>query len=73
MTNELVKILEAAKEHYDRSNMWFKQYQETDEESYWNMCESEEYAARGLLEAYEIMTGKKIQTYEIKKEMMISC
>ena len=70
MTIELVKILEAANEHYNRSNVWFKMYQEDGNDIYWNACMKEEHAARGLLEAYEIMTGRKIYTSEIEVELM---
>lgn len=70
MPIELVKILEAAKEHYNRSNVWFKMYQENDDNIYWTACTEEEHAACGLLEAYEIMTGRKIHTFEIEKELM---
>lgn len=69
MTIELVKILEAAQDHYNRANVWFKLYQDEKEEMYWTACEEEEYAARGLLEAYDILTGNKIYTHEIKEEL----
>lgn len=70
MTIELVKILEAARKHRSRSNVWFERYQENADESFWTACMEEEHAAKGLLEAYEIMTGRKIHTFEIEEEIM---
>lgn len=73
MTKKLVEILEAARKHYEASNIWFALYQESNNEYDWNMCESEDYAARGLLEAYEIITGEKIYPHEIKAKMLKTC
>ena len=71
MTIELVKILEAAQKHYENSNRWFKLYQQENDEIYWNACAEEEHTARGLLEAYGILTGNKIYTNEIENELAL--
>ena len=75
MTIELVKILEAAKEHYDMSMTWFECEQNatsiTHKESYsiWSRQEEERY--KGILEAYEIMTGRKVYGFEIENELSL--
>ena len=73
MTIKLVKILEAAQTHYEKSLYWFEKYEKADKEKdkvmYWNWSEMEEDQSRGLLEAYEIITGKKLHIFEIKQEL----
>lgn len=69
MTNELVKILEAAKEHHKCALVWFRQYQDTNDQDYWICTQEEDYAARGLLQAYEIMTGRKVYSHAIDEEL----
>ena len=65
MTKKLVEILEAARKHHVKSNFWFSRYQETADPLYLDDCKEQDDIARGLLEAYEIMTGKKVYLYEI--------
>lgn len=73
MTIELVKILEAAQDAYDHSMRYFHMWEEeTDDEMkniYWARCQEYDGECAGLKKAYEIMTGKHIQDYEIKKEL----
>ena len=67
MTIKLVNILEAAKFYNDCSmkmyNLAEKAEQENnreDYEIYWKWCCELDERCKGLLEAYEILTGKKI-------------
>ena len=76
MTIELVKILEAAKFYNNRSMEMYNYAEKAEQENnredyeiYWNWCREIDERCKGLLEAYEIMTGKKICTYEIEKEL----
>lgn len=73
MTIELVKILKAAKAHYDCSMNYYKMWEQAkrkdEKKSLWNFSEDEEEKCRGLLEAYEILTGKKISIFEIDEEL----
>lgn len=69
MTNELVKILEAAYSNYELSNFWFKNYQESGIQFDLNASYEYENKARGLLQAYEIMTDKKIYPFQIEEEL----
>ena len=76
MTIELVKILKAAKDHYDMCMTWFECEQNTTsitkKEAYsiWSM--QKEQKCRGLLEAYEILTGKKLHAFEIENELTMT-
>ena len=69
MTNELVKILEAAKEYKRRSMFWFNLYEGSNDENDWQMCKELDMKCDGMLEAYEIMTGKKVYGIDIDKEL----
>ena len=71
MTIELVKILEAAKEYERRSNVWFDMYEESNDEMDWQMCKELLNKANAMLEAYEILTGKKIYRFQIENELTI--
>lgn len=71
MTIELVKILEAAKEYERRSNIWFDIYEESNDEFDWQMCKELLNKADAMLEAYEILTGKKIYRYAIDEELSL--
>lgn len=71
MTIELVKILEAAKEYERRSDVWFDMYEESNDEMDWQMCKELLNKADAMLEAYEILTGKKIYRFEIENELAI--
>lgn len=71
MTNELVKILEAAKEYKRRSMFWFDLYGNSNDESDWQMCKELDMKCDAMLEAYEILTGKKIYGIDIDKELAL--
>lgn len=60
MTNELVKILEAALAEAQESNNWFDEYQKTDIKSFWEESKVHDAKCRGLLKAYQTITGKKV-------------
>lgn len=69
MTNDLVKILEAAKEYERRSMIWFEMYTESNDEYDWKTCKELSDKSETMLEAYEILTGKKIRRFEIEEEL----
>ena len=71
MTIELVKILEAAKEYERRSNVWFDMYEESNDEFDWQTCKELLNKSDAMLEAYEILTGKKIYRYAIDQELAL--
>lgn len=71
MTIELVKILEAAKEYERRSNIWFDIYEESNDEFDWQMCKELLNKSDAMLEAYEILTDKKIHRFEIDNELAL--
>lgn len=71
MTIELVKILEAAKEYERRSMVWFEMYTESNDEYDWQTCKELSNKSEIMLEAYEILTGKKIRSFEIETELAI--
>lgn len=60
MTIELVKILEAALEDAEMSNYWFAKYEQTNDNEYWEICKQYDEHAKGLLQAYQIMTGRHV-------------
>lgn len=70
MTIELVKILEAAKEYHRRAMVWFDMYTDSNDEFDWATCKELSNKCQGLLESYEIMTGRKIHEFEIDEELM---
>lgn len=69
MTNELVKILEAAKEYKRRSMFWFGMYEKSNDNSDWEKCKELDMKCDAMLEAYEILTGKKVYSIDIDKEL----
>lgn len=71
MTDKLATILECALAEIDDSDMWFDMYTTSNLESDWQMSKEHHMKCRGLLEAYEILTGKKIHPlqHEIKEEL----
>ena len=71
MTDKLVTILECALAEIDDSDMWFEIYTTSNLESDWQMSKEHHMKCLGLLEAYEILTGKKIHPLqqEIIKEL----
>lgn len=60
MTTQLVKILEKALKAMEKSDRWFDYYDESNDENDWDMCVKYRKYAQGLLDAYEILTGKKV-------------
>lgn len=71
MTIELVKILEAAKEYKRRSMIWFNLYEETNDDLDWQMCKELSNKCDTMLEAYAILTGRKVYSYEIENELTL--
>lgn len=76
MSIELVKILEAAQDAYDRSMRYFAYMEdENDPEMkniYWARCQEYDGMCAAYKHSYEILTGKHIQDYEIKKELALA-
>ena len=70
MTIELAKILEAAKEYKRRSMVWFDIYQESNDEFAWKACKEFSDKCNTMLEAYEILTGRKVYQHEIDNELV---
>lgn len=64
-----VKILETAKEYHQRALRWFRLYEESHEELDWQMVSEMNAKADGLLEAYAILTGRKVYSHEISEEL----
>lgn len=71
MTIELVKILETAKKYERRSNIWFDMYEESKDEMDWQTCKELLNKSDAMLEAYEILTGKKIHRFAIDEELTL--
>lgn len=71
MTIELVKILEAANSYHIKGNFWFDYYMTSQSE--YDKQAWQEYNAKchAMLEAYEILTGKKIYECEIENELTL--
>ena len=67
--NELVYILEAAKEHKTLADIWWKTFQETNDSSDYAMWRDEFGCAQGLLEAYKIVSGRKVFGFTIDEEL----
>lgn len=67
--NELVYILEAAKEHNSWKMYWWKRYQTTKDESDYQMFRQEHGYVQGLLNAYEIVGGSVVKPYDIENEL----
>ena len=67
--NELVYILEAAKDHYELANMWWGTFQKTNDSSDYAMWRDEFGCCQGLLEAYEIVSGRKVFGFTINEEL----
>ena len=71
MTIELVKILKAAKEYDRRSIILFEMYNESEDERDWQTCKELSDKCDAMLEAYEILTGKKIYGFEIEEQLAL--
>lgn len=71
MTIELVTILERALAELEDSDMWFDMYTTSNMEMDWQLSKEHHMKCQGLLEAYEILTGKKIHPlqHEIKEKL----
>lgn len=67
--NELVYILEAAKEHDKQYHNWFQYYLDTNDDDAREIAMWQNNKALGLLEAYEILTGIKVPSCEIEDEL----
>lgn len=67
--NELVYILEAAKEHKELADKWFDLYSKSNARTDWEMVMCEQGRCDGLLKAYEIISGRKIFGFEIRDEL----
>lgn len=67
--NELVYILEAAKEHKELFLMWYELHEESNDSSDKEMYMHEYGIIDGLLKAYEIISGKRIFDFEIEDEL----
>lgn len=72
MTIELVKILEAAQKYDALSMRWFEIYTDSKDELDWNTCKEYDMRTEGLLEAYEILTGKRIRPFQIEDELALA-
>lgn len=64
-----VKILETAKEYDQRAMCWFRAYEESHEELDWQMVSEMRAKADGLLEAYAILTGRRIYLHQLDEEL----
>ena len=71
MTIELVNILEAAKEYKRRSMIWFDLYEESNDELDWQTCKELSAKSDTMLEAYAILTGRKIYQVDIDNELAL--
>lgn len=69
MTIELLEILEAAKEYKRQSMIWFNLYRESNDELDWKAYMELSDKCDTMLEAYEILTGKRIYQCEIDEEL----
>ena len=71
MTDKVITILECALEHLVQSDIWFDVYGRSRLECDWQMSKEQLMYCRGLLEAYEILTDKKIPAIQsaIKVEL----
>ena len=74
--SELIQILKEAQEHYEFEMLDFKFSQEAENKGdsiiqnlHWASSQYESGKVFGLLKAYEIMTGRKIFGWQIKKEI----
>ena len=71
MAIELVKILEAAKEYERRSMIWFEMYTDSNDEHDWQTCKELSDKCETMLEAYEILTGRKVYKFAIDEELVL--
>lgn len=60
IVHNTLTILEEAKMWAERSMDMFTRSQETDNEALWHACIEHDKRARGLLDAYQIITGREV-------------
>ena len=71
MTIKLTKILEAAKEYERRSMIWFEIYTASNDERDWQTCKELSDKCETMLEAYEILTDRKVYKFAIDEELAL--
>lgn len=71
MTIKLTKILEAAKEYERRSMIWFEIYTASNDERDWQACKELSDKCETMLEAYEILTDRKVYKFAIDEELAL--
>ena len=64
-----VKILETAKQYRDKGMKWFESYQQSHNEAAYKMSLHNMTMADGLLEAYGILTGRRVISAQIENEL----
>lgn len=64
-----VKILETAKQYRDKGMKWFESYQQNHNEAAYEMSMHNMTMADGLLEAYGILTGRRVISAQIENEL----
>lgn len=79
MTAELEKMLELAKEYQDSSLSWFKAWQDVENENdtvWLETCEDiyreKQHKADAIREAYELITGVKISSWELDEMQFVT-
>ena len=65
MNAKLVEMLEAALKHMESSIYWFDQSQDDENSWQWVMSKEHDDKARGILEAYQIITGIRVDPLTI--------
>lgn len=60
IVHNTLAILEEAKKWAERSMDMFTRYQETENANLWYACIEHDKRARGLLDAYQIITGREV-------------
>ena len=73
MESKAREILEAAKWHLEKSIYWFDQAQDDEECWQWYESRSHDDKARGLLEAYHILTGETVNANIISIRSELAC
>lgn len=60
IVHNTLAILEKALKYAGYSMDMFTRYQESDDEDDWRVCSEYDKRARGLLDAYQIITGREV-------------
>lgn len=63
MNAKLIEMLETAKFHLEKSVYWFDQSQDDEYSWQWHISLEHDSKARGILEAYHILTGNKVDPF----------